>query len=557
MKSRWTLYSVLTIIPFAIASSAVFILPIKLWGNSEYFFEDDLFYYIEVAKNLTEGRGFSFDGLEQTTGFQLLWQIILVPIVALGKSLGIYGPLGSTLFFNWLILIASMLVTLKVIGRILGNLLASLTVSTAFVIALPYVFNGMETSLILLLVALILNSIQLLAINLESKLPRCVLIICTSLLIPTRMDLVFVVIVVVIMLLAFRLIKLMFIVLISSCVSALSQVFIYYSLVGEFLPISSQVKSWWQSIGIGNSTAKGLVRNLLNVTFYSISPLNDQVSVLPVGGFLPIAWGIFTVPMTILSLYIVFKRARKLPIIWSSAQIKVSRDVEGVTALFTLLLSGCIFLQIAYYTFFSAGMWPWYFGFPVVLWLLVTIVVVLRLLSHYSTKLSASFAIGMMLFVTISTTITSINSAHWVLENGTWGKGILALDSWLTRNVPDSAPVGTWAAGQLGFLRDGRVVNLEGLVQDPAVLEANQNERLFAWIQENDVQYIANWLPIKSMKSPIGQSLDCPMLVGEPFQDLRIKPLSLNCNSLKLVGVISLENPKNLLDKIYIWQVKP
>jgi hypothetical protein len=557
MKSRWRLYSFFTIIPFIIASSAIFILPIKLWGNSEYFFEDDLFYYIEVAKNLSEGRGFSFDGLEQTTGFQLLWQILLVPIVTLGKSFGIYGPLGFTLFFNWLILIASMLVTLKVIGRVLGNLLASLAVSTAFVIALPYVFNGMETSLILLLIALILNSIQLLAINPESQLPRYALIVCTSLLISARMDMVFVVFAVMIMLLAFRLFKIMFIVLFSSCILSLVQVFIYYSLVGELLPISSQVKSWWQTIGIGNSTGKGLARNLLDVTFYSISPLSDQFSVLPVGATLSSTWGILTAPISILCLYIVFKRAKKFPIVWSSGQIEVSRDVEGVTALFTILLSGSVFFQIVYYTFFSAGMWPWYFGFPVLLWLLVTITVVLRLLSLYSTKLAALFAVGMMFFVTSSATINSINSAHWVLENGTWGKGILALDSWLSHNVPNSAPVGTWAAGQLGFLRDGRVVNLEGLVQDPSVLEANQNERLFTWIEENDIQYIANWFPIKSMISPIGQSLDCPRLVGEPFQDLRIKPLSLNCTSLNLVGAISLENPKNLLDKIYIWQVRP
>lgn len=43
-------------------------------------YEDDAFYYFQIAKNVGLGRGFSFDGLHATNGFHPLWLALLVPL---------------------------------------------------------------------------------------------------------------------------------------------------------------------------------------------------------------------------------------------------------------------------------------------------------------------------------------------------------------------------------------------------------------------------------------------------------------------------------------------
>ena len=63
---------------------------------------DDGYYYLQIAYNLSQGRGFSFDGINLTNGFQPLWQLILVPIYwfITDKSTAAYAvTILQTLFF--------------------------------------------------------------------------------------------------------------------------------------------------------------------------------------------------------------------------------------------------------------------------------------------------------------------------------------------------------------------------------------------------------------------------------------------------------------------------
>ena len=43
-------------------------------------FEDDAFYYLEIARNAASGRGFTMDGISVTNGFQPLWMWLLVAV---------------------------------------------------------------------------------------------------------------------------------------------------------------------------------------------------------------------------------------------------------------------------------------------------------------------------------------------------------------------------------------------------------------------------------------------------------------------------------------------
>ncbi len=52
--------------------------------DQEYFslnyLSDDFFYYAQIAHNLLNGKGLSFDGITQTNGFHPLWMLILIAI---------------------------------------------------------------------------------------------------------------------------------------------------------------------------------------------------------------------------------------------------------------------------------------------------------------------------------------------------------------------------------------------------------------------------------------------------------------------------------------------
>jgi hypothetical protein len=53
--------------------------------------EDDAFYYLNIAANVTAGHGSTFDGLSRTNGYHPLWLVLLLPVYA---ALGSNPPLA-------------------------------------------------------------------------------------------------------------------------------------------------------------------------------------------------------------------------------------------------------------------------------------------------------------------------------------------------------------------------------------------------------------------------------------------------------------------------------
>ncbi len=48
-----------------------------------HIFADDAFYYLQIARHVIAGNGFTFDGVHATNGFHPLWQLVLLPVAAL------------------------------------------------------------------------------------------------------------------------------------------------------------------------------------------------------------------------------------------------------------------------------------------------------------------------------------------------------------------------------------------------------------------------------------------------------------------------------------------
>lgn len=50
-----------------------------------WYTNDDAFYYFTVARNIAEGNGVTFDGLNPTNGFHPLWLLLNIPVFALAR----------------------------------------------------------------------------------------------------------------------------------------------------------------------------------------------------------------------------------------------------------------------------------------------------------------------------------------------------------------------------------------------------------------------------------------------------------------------------------------
>src|SRR5262245_16220544 len=90
----------------------------SLIGNDVY--PDDAFYYLQIAANVVAGRGWTFDGLAPTNGFQPLYMLMVLPIMALSRGhLVLPIHLTGALLTGWAVATAIVLhaLLLKLAGR--------------------------------------------------------------------------------------------------------------------------------------------------------------------------------------------------------------------------------------------------------------------------------------------------------------------------------------------------------------------------------------------------------------------------------------------------------
>ena len=78
-------------------------------------FTDDSFYYLEVARHVARGDGFTFDGLHPTNGFHPLWLLLLVPICRLFP--GEFLPLRAVILLQAVLLALAAVLLWRILRR--------------------------------------------------------------------------------------------------------------------------------------------------------------------------------------------------------------------------------------------------------------------------------------------------------------------------------------------------------------------------------------------------------------------------------------------------------
>ena len=123
-----------------------------------WFTRDDAYYYFKVAQNISEGRGSTFDGMNQTNGYHPLWMLICVPIFALARF-DLILPLRILLLVMSGLSMATAILLYRLVGRIFMPAIGA--VAALFWVFHPDVLltlyqNGLESGIAAFFIVLLL-----------------------------------------------------------------------------------------------------------------------------------------------------------------------------------------------------------------------------------------------------------------------------------------------------------------------------------------------------------------------------------------------------------------
>ncbi len=120
---------------------------------------DDAFYYLEIARRIDRGQGFTFDGVHATNGFHPLWQLVLAGVGPLVTSPTDF--VRTSLLLGLACLLGATLLVIRLVWRWLGAgpaLLGGIVVAHGRA-AMPSYVDGMEGALTLLVLALLATAL--------------------------------------------------------------------------------------------------------------------------------------------------------------------------------------------------------------------------------------------------------------------------------------------------------------------------------------------------------------------------------------------------------------
>jgi hypothetical protein len=127
-----------------------------------WFTRDDAYYYFKVAQNISEGRGSTFDGVNQTNGYHPLWMLINVPIFALARF-DLVLPLRILLLVMSALQVSTAILLYRLLGKAfapaIGALAAIYWVFSFDILGNLYM-QGLESGIAAFFIALLLYKLH-------------------------------------------------------------------------------------------------------------------------------------------------------------------------------------------------------------------------------------------------------------------------------------------------------------------------------------------------------------------------------------------------------------
>lgn len=446
---------------------SVFILIITPWGSSLYKkpFIEDAWYGFSIARNIANGFGITIDGIQQTNGFQPLQVLIDTILFFLIKSD------DATLVVIFICRIILHVLSAFVFTHIIRNIKRSSKSEKFYLfVFLAYLFNpaiisqainGLETGLVLFLLLLLIRSLTMEYLHINSKTWKAKFTLCAIALIYARIDMLLIVCIVLIYLFIKQETRVAFqlgIFIIASIIPWLSWNYLKF---GHLIPISGKQQQ-------DPEFSIMRILHMLKAVTFNISP------------WLGAAYDQNNFALEALSFCL-----RILVLVWFVTILQKSlktmqfekSEVESCKVLGTI--SVAIFLLSLYYVFvtFATYFYPRYTVYFSPIFLLI-----LFLLSKKPTKGEAITATS-LLFVSIAVFLSGYHSTK--SENALYESQVKLVNS----TVPQSQLVGARQSGTLGYHR-AKTVNLDGKVNPTAPTDIRE---MADYLIKERIDWLCDW----------------------------------------------------------------
>jgi hypothetical protein len=432
---------------------------------------DDAFYYFEIARNVAQGLGSTFDGTNATNGYHPLWLVLLIGVYSIVQNFSQDGdlPIRIALMTSVILNVSSAAVFYHVLRRYVVDIRLS-TIALAAWVLNPFVLyetiNGLETSLSLFFLTIFIS----LALRYKDSFANRELVILgivAGLMILARVDLVFYFIA---FLLWFSFTKGIWesrfkVLLVGLWASVLVIPWLLWNKLGFGM--------WLTSASAGNAfvnqtlTHQSGVGPLYEAKHILHHLVHQGENVLTTTG-MPI---LFLVAFGVLLGMLV----QRLP---SLQEFKLrSLPIESA------FIFGFVLLFVADAGIRFVGR-SWYF-ISFNLFLALTFAIVLPYLVRHAGKYKEYLLGGVILIALGSFAIMWYSDLQGRMQNQLT---IYEAAMWSNDNLPKGAVVGAFNAGILGYYGGYTVINLDGLVNNEALI-ALKEKKLWQYIEEEGITH--------------------------------------------------------------------
>lgn len=428
---------------------------------------DDGYYYLQIAKNLSQGNGPTFDGINYTNGFHPLWQFALVPVLFIIRNLetaAVAATVLQTVFFAGAGFLLYRII-LEVSSREWPGKVAALFFLLNFWLWSKGAVSGMETGILLFCFSMTLLMFSRLIQNKSGAVPLTVFLLLT---IAARLDSLALAAGICLFLLLVRRYRDFFYVAVPSAAYLAVYMLVNRLYFGRFFPVSGYIKS---------ASGTGLLKNFLasgNMEFLNHGSGNLTAFVTLAGRIpLPVAVVAIVAFLFILALFIKKSNTQVRGVVTAGFVYMTlilgyySFMYESILDIYTYYWIPSVFTILLFMFLLIAGI-----GYKrvraVLLWSLVAFLVLFNVV--YASDRLSGFA-----FV--------YPDSERPLRHGV---------DFLNSSLDSGTIVGSWDAGYVGYYCDHTVVNLDGLVNNYEFQEILADQGLEAYLNMQNITCIAN-----------------------------------------------------------------
>lgn len=432
---------------------------------------DDTAYFYKIAWNVVKGKGFTFDGINPTNGFQPLWLYVLLPLAWYFQDAFPEDYFRAALAYQaFFVLVSGVLLffTLRKVWHLSSALVAA---AMFFLLSRFYFINGMETGVLLLCCVLVLSYALHHKIFFQSN-PKAALGFggLLGLLLLARLDMIFLIAVLYFFALGrlWRLwrrgerisaatVDVLFSLIALILVSA--PYFVYNKLAfGAIMPISGSLKNGFPYI---TQPEFGLER----------FRLRDLVAVAI--AFAYCLW------------FLLYLHKKLADIVETQRHFLIASLIGSLTVLIHYL-NTALFMKWAVFS--------WHFAFYYFNLCLVFAATISYFLNRYSYLQKIAFvgSIVAMFFVSGY----SLIKVGDLSRRSSWHSVSYEAAVWARNNTPPDAVFAMKDAGIFGLFSMRTVINLDGLVNNMEYQEALRRKSLNAYLERKGVHYLvqhASW----------------------------------------------------------------